>query len=196
MQSPVLLLAPLGPDNHQVWTYWQAVEDDAHNHNWGLLRAPFKPSSAEDFEITKQYYAFLHFTRFIRPGCQILWLEADAVLASYCADGKALTIVVTNNTDEEAPHTFDLSAFECRGTEVAVVRTSETENFTKLDSMVMPSDCQLTHTARPRSITTLVLARIVEASGHNIWKSLFLTLKDLYWNQLCRYQRGHGFDHG
>ncbi len=46
-------LKELQPD---AWVYWQAIEDEAGGHNWGLIHANF--SGSEDYWVTKQYYAW------------------------------------------------------------------------------------------------------------------------------------------
>src|SRR5690625_6878887 len=49
-----------------AWVYWQAVEDEGAKNNWGFIHSDFK--AGESYEITKQYYAMAHFSKFIRPG--------------------------------------------------------------------------------------------------------------------------------
>jgi O-glycosyl hydrolase len=82
------------------WVYWQAVENELLQHNHGLIHANFEGS--EDYYITKQYYAFAHYSKYIRPGYIILNTENENVLLAKSPDSKKLVIVIYNpNQDKD-----------------------------------------------------------------------------------------------
>eukprot|EP00971_Amphidinium_carterae_P271692 5391277-Amphidinium_carterae.1 len=53
-----------------AWCYWQPVE---HRSPWGLVEAHFSPNGSRSMAMPyPKHYVFAHFTRFLRPGMQML----------------------------------------------------------------------------------------------------------------------------
>ncbi len=137
------------------WVYWQAVEDEAGNHNHGLLHANF--TGTEDYWVTKQYYSMGNYCKFIRPGYKIIGVNDTNSLAAMDLDSGNLVLVVTNNTSSDANYTYDLSKFDTAGTTAAQYRTSSTENLVQLNNVSI-SGKNLSITAAANSITTYVVS--------------------------------------
>jgi hypothetical protein len=100
------------------------------------------------------YYAVAQFTRFARPGMQVVeasdtTLKTNAYLD---AEGRRLVIVTVNDTETAADLAYDLSALGGVGA-IEAWRTSETERLTALPPLPGGS---FTTTLPARSITTFV----------------------------------------
>ncbi|MFR8332292.1 MAG: hypothetical protein ACLU9S_07940 [Oscillospiraceae bacterium] len=81
MQLAQTVLADIRDMGVDGWAYWQAVEDEAGNNNYGFIHANF--SGNEEYWITKQYYAMANFSKFIRPGSIVLKTSDQNTLATY-----------------------------------------------------------------------------------------------------------------
>src|SRR5690625_3151587 len=112
-----------------AWVYWQAVEDEGAKNNWGFIHSDFK--AGESYEITKQYYAMAHFSKFIRPGSHIILTDSDRSVAAYDKEQKRLTVVATNNTVDVQELEYDLSAFDLETQSVNVYQTSAEKDLEK-----------------------------------------------------------------
>eukprot|EP00667_Euglena_gracilis_P007329 EG_transcript_7399 len=176
----------------EAWVYWQAVEDDAHNHNWGLLRAPFRPGGAERFTATKQFHALAHFSRHIRPGSRLLPVEAAGVVAAYLP-GHGLTLVVTNATAQPVFYSFDLSFFTCADVAVTAVRTSQQENQANVTGVTLSGGC-LDVEVPAEAIVTFLLTGVRAAPEQPLWRGLHQLLAAVYWDALERCAEGEEWD--
>jgi len=77
-----------------AWCYWQVLE---HKCSWGLIECDFKPGGVENVQKPHpKYFVFAHFTRFLRPGAEILHCSQPFALAGYAAKTQSLTIVLVN----------------------------------------------------------------------------------------------------
>lgn len=118
-----------------AWILWQAIDmhiskegvngkKDSGMPNisrgfWGLAVADH---DKKDIILTKKYYAFGQYSRYIRPGF-IMLKTSDTIVAAYDPKGKQLVIVATNVGDQRELE-FDLSEFDSIGNSVHVIRTS------------------------------------------------------------------------
>jgi len=141
-----------------AWVYWQAVEDEAGNHNHGLIHANF--IGTEEYWITKQFYAMGNFSRFIRPGYKIIDTQNENVLAAYGERSKKVVIVIVNNTPEEKSCTIGFKSIGSIGRVIEVFRTSFDENLQKLSEINMKSE-YFSYFVRENSITTFVINDVV-----------------------------------
>lgn len=86
--------------NPRAWVLWQAVEnrsaDPKNSSNWGLIKADFSKLERPEYELTKKYWAFANYTRFIRPGYRFLKTDQpDAVVAEH-PETHEIVIVTVN----------------------------------------------------------------------------------------------------
>ena len=88
---------------------------------WGLAVADH---DNEKIILTKKYYAYGQFSRYIRPGYTIFADSNDDVLVTYSPDEKKLVIVAVNNAETETELKISLEAFEYDGGMAKVIRTS------------------------------------------------------------------------
>lgn len=121
-----------------AWLIWQAIADYISEEPfygiidgreipnflegfWGLAVADF---DNEEIIISKKYYIFGQFTKFIRPNSYVIYTGSENCIASYKPEQKEISIVFVNSTDKEKLCKFDLSSFvkECKN--IIAVRTS------------------------------------------------------------------------
>lgn len=119
-----------------AWVLWNAV--DVHmdsttgeegwqwfnptSGTWGLALADH---DKKELLLSQKYYGFGQFTKYINPGDTIILTEDKSnVLAAYNKDSGDIKIVAVNDTAEDKPYTFDLSAMRKVGTTVTAIRTS------------------------------------------------------------------------
>lgn len=139
------------------WIYWQVVENETYDGNWGMIHANF--TGDNDFSLTKAYYAFGQFTKFIRPGYKFIGSNIGTAsdnntIAAYDEiNHKAVFVIKNNGTG--ADYSFDLTKFASTGT-VNVYRTSPSENLAQLPDVQAVNG--YINTALPDdSITTYVI---------------------------------------
>jgi O-glycosyl hydrolase len=141
-------LQPLG------WVYWQVVENADTPTDWGAIHATY--SGSGEYAVRKQYWAYLHFTRHIRPGAVILEVGAPDLVAALNPGSGDLALVVTNREATERPLSFDLSAFPRLPQKAQGFRTTETENCAPTAD-IRVSGRALEVCLPPRSISTFVV---------------------------------------
>jgi galactan endo-1,6-beta-galactosidase len=134
------------------WCYWQGADYDG----WGLLGNHLRENGREKYRVTKKFYAFEQFTRFLRPGCQIIDCGDTNSVASYDPASKTLAIVTVNTGPADFEETFDLSSFAKTGTAAQCYRTSDSESFQRLKPLRVRRQC-FSLTFPTNSVTTCVL---------------------------------------
>ena len=113
--------------------------------------------------LTQKYYAFGQFSRYIRPGSQLILCPTErrsGVKALAAKDKKQLTIVCTNTTAQEKDLTIDLSEFKLKGS-LKQIRTSgqfqDGEHWSETD-LGKIKDSNLQVTLIPNSVTTFQIS--------------------------------------
>jgi hypothetical protein len=87
--------------NPRAWVLWQAIEnrstsDPKNSSNWGLIKADFSNLERPEYQVTKKFWAFANFTRFIRPGYRFLKSDNPDVLVAENPKTKEVAIVMVN----------------------------------------------------------------------------------------------------
>jgi O-glycosyl hydrolase len=161
-----------------AWVYWQAVEPLQYNlwynYTYGLLPVSVdKPVEWNgrtyqpgEFVIARSFYAFMQFTRFIRPGDRLVRSGDDWTLAAVSPSRRQLTLVVHNDTDQAKPYAFDLSRFSRIGSRVKVWRTAEDAEGETYNCRPLPAlsvqERGFSDTVPARSVTTYVIEGVRE----------------------------------
>ena len=161
--------------NSSAWIIWQVI--DSHisregylgrrdtgmvNVNGGYWGTAVMDHDGQKLILTKKYYAFGQFTRYIRPGCRMIRMDGPAVAALDETENRLITVAVNAEPDER-DLTLDISAFSHAfpdGCAVRAIRTSGSvqsgENWAELpDSTVQ--DGSVKAILRPYSITTFIV---------------------------------------
>ncbi len=110
------------------WCYWQGAD----YAGWGLLHNRLEENGSTDFWVTRKYYTFEQFTRFLRPGCNIIGCNDKNSVVGYDPTAGTLTIVTVNDTESDFNVTFDLRRFALIGARVERYRTSAAESLAQL----------------------------------------------------------------
>jgi O-glycosyl hydrolase len=139
----------------EAWVLWQP--------DWGVIA--FDPKGGEP-QLQKQYYALAQYTRFIRPGFQIISAGgAFHTLAAYSRSAKRL-VLVTTNWDSPARNDLDLTAFTGRPSIVTAYRTTADESVNLHEEKIAVSTTGGIVDSLPvRSITTYVIDGVTPAAN-------------------------------
>ncbi|MEC0184584.1 glycoside hydrolase [Paenibacillus peoriae] len=140
-----------------AWVYWQAVEDEGANNNWGFIHAHF--TGEEQYEVTKQYYGMAQFSKFIRPGASIIPTDDGRMLAAYDPVRRKLVLVIRNELSASKT-SFELNDFTYSDAlEAQVYQTSPDSNMKRLENISVYYNGLEVDTAE-NSITTVVLNEV------------------------------------
>ena len=87
--------------NPSAWVLWQAIEnrsaaDPKNSSNWGLIKADYSNLERPDYQVTKKYWAFANFTRFIRPGYRFLKSDNPDVVVAEQPKTHEVAMVMVN----------------------------------------------------------------------------------------------------
>ena len=161
-----------------AWLIWQAIAGDISNVPingvidglpdctngfWGTAFADFVN---EKILLTKKYYAFGQFTKYIRPGSYVIYTGLDNYIASYNPATKEIAVVCVNPNNIEKTCAFDLSSFVKSWSEVKAVRTSgkTLEEGENMEVVGMPvtslEEGVFSASLAPSSITTFVIGGV------------------------------------
>ncbi len=171
-----------------AWIMWQVIDNHiceaGYNGNqdygmpdttggfWGIAVADH---DKEEIILTKKYFAFGQFTRYIKPGYTIIG-GGDTSLAALDKENNQLVIVVINTEAEDIVCDFDLSMFSEVGTTVQAVRTSgdmkDGENWEELELLTTYGK-GFTATLKANSITTYIVEGVVD--GGEEWEEIALS---------------------
>ena len=127
--------------NSSAWIMWQVIDNHISNNGyngnkdsgmpntnggfWGIAVADHDKN---DIILTKKYYGFGQYTRYIRPGMTLL-KSSRTTLAAYDKENQQLVIVAYNTSGSKKDMYFDLSGFDTTGATAQIIRTSATENW-------------------------------------------------------------------
>lgn len=169
----------------EAWVLWQAIEDEVNmspeqeNGNWGIIQVDFTAKDFSDLKIykNKKYYAMGNYSKFIRPGDQIINSNNPNTLAAINTEKDSVVVVYTNSTTEEKTVDFDLSGFETVKETASATPyvTSASDNLKKREDIRI-ADKKLSTVVQPQSITTFVVSGV---SGVNK-DSSFINSQDKY----------------
>ena len=160
-----------------AWLIWQSVASyisaepfnglvdgvwtpDFSKGFWGVVVADFVN---EKILLSKKYYAFGQFTKYIRPGSYVIYIDSENYIASYNPKLNQVSIVCVNSTVNEKNCTFDLSSFVNGWNKITAIRTSgmdldDGENMGQVDMEIESvGDGMFTASLIPNSITTFVI---------------------------------------
>ena len=128
---------------------------DTKGGYWGIA---FADHDKQDVILTKKYYCFGQFSRFIRPGDTIIH-TSKTTLGAISKDKNTLTLVAVNKNSRDKELTIDVSDFKQHGI-IKAVRTSGTmadgESWSELKSISFDSPI-ITLPLKGHSVTTFII---------------------------------------
>ncbi len=138
----------------EAWVYWQAVENEDLKLNHGLIHANF--NGEETYWLTKQYFVFANFSRFIRRGAVIIDCGNKEIVAAVDEKARTLTVVAVNGSGQERELSFELSGMKVMDGAVEAIRTSVDENLSRIAEYHIDKGT-LKVTLKGISVTTLLI---------------------------------------
>ncbi|OKI26889.1 RICIN domain-containing protein [Streptomyces sp. CB03911] len=158
-----------------AWVMWQAVEDYTNmtpgheNSNWGLIQTALTSTdpAAEPLRLNKKYWAMGNYSRFIRPGAQVIGTDSTNTLAALRPGGTGAVAVYTNSTGSDQTVTLDLGAFQSVDTATPVQRwtTDAGKNLQRDGDLTATAAKTITTTVGPGSVTTFVIPGATGVDG-------------------------------
>lgn len=133
-----------------AWLDWQVCDPVA---NWMSIELNH---SKESFKYTKRFYMHAAFSRFIRPGSQIISSSDTNSVAALVPGTGSLVVVLRNNANADNKYTIDLSKFEKTGGNAQVYRFTLPGSLRREDDIQVEKK-QVSFTAPGLSITTCVI---------------------------------------
>ncbi|CAG8531109.1 25222_t:CDS:2, partial [Gigaspora rosea] len=115
-----------------AWVYWQVIEHAPNGNDgndYGLIGADFS-NSTTPLDIRLSFYGFAQYTKFIRPGYQIIFSNDGDTLAAQDASKKTLVLVCTNKNNASDVWNINVSKFNIKS--FNAYRTSNNNETLKL----------------------------------------------------------------
>ncbi|CAG8640845.1 8460_t:CDS:2, partial [Scutellospora calospora] len=128
--------------------------NNTYGNDYGLIGADFSNSTIP-LDIRLSFYGFAQYTKFIRPGYQIISSDDCDTLAAQDASKKTLVLVCTNNNNASDAWNINVSKFNISS--FKAYRTSnDNETLKLLPNTWNITDGILTYESPANSITTWV----------------------------------------
>ncbi|TPX32521.1 hypothetical protein SmJEL517_g04342 [Synchytrium microbalum] len=152
-----------------AWVYWQALDTGG---DWGLLSIPQTGYTTTYFQSGiptpgKQYYVMMQYSRWLRPGMDIIASDQGtdvAVIAARSTSNHQIVIVALNQWPFQRVFGVDLSlyAYGVNATQttnmtITAYRTSNSENHAQVPPPGYGSNSVVSVSCTPYSVTTVVL---------------------------------------
>ena len=154
--------------NSSAWILWQVIDNHISsvgyngnkdkgmvNVNGGFWGVAVADHDKNEIVLTKKYYTFGQFTRYIRPGMTMLKSSGNNLIGFDEEKGQ-LVIVAVNDTASAAQTTYDLSQFTKVGSFAKGIRTSNTESWKDIGNTAI-SGGKLSVSLAPNSVTTFII---------------------------------------
>ena len=119
---------------------------------WGTAVADHDKN---EIVLSKKYYCFGQYTRYIRPGMTMLKSSGNT-LAAFDEKNGQLVIVSYNTSAGYSDMVYDLSQFSKCGTSAKAIRTSNSENWADVGKITI-SGGALKASLAPNSVTTFII---------------------------------------
>lgn len=180
--------------NASAWILWQLIDNHVCAAGWNGKRDSGMPNidggfwgvAVADHDknsiiLSKKYYCFGQYTRYIRPGMTML-NSSGSTMAAFDKKKGQLVLVAYNTGGSASEMTFDLTQFDEVGASAKAVRTSQTENWADAGSPAVSSG-MLKVSLAPNSVTTYVIDGVkggadlgtalapVSVTGTESWKN-------------------------
>jgi O-glycosyl hydrolase len=126
---------------------------------WGLLDNRLEKGGSQSFFASRKFYTFEQFTRFLRPGCNIIACDDKNSIAGYDPGSQTLVMVTVNDSMADFTVTYDLSGFSATGATAQPYRTSKKEDCEAL-SPIKVANQSFVSVIPAGSVTTFVLQHV------------------------------------
>ena len=154
--------------NASAWILWQLIDNHVSsvgyngnkdsgmpNINGGFWGVAVADHDKNEIILSKKYYAFGQYTRYIRPGMTML-KSSGTTMAAYDKKNDQLVIVAYNTSGNASDINFDLSQFDELGASAQTIRTSPSENWADIGKTAV-SGSTLKASLAANSVTTFII---------------------------------------
>lgn len=161
-----------------AWVLWQVIDTHVSEEGYkgrvdkgplqtmgGYWGTAYANHDTEEIVLTQKYYAFGHFSKYIRPGSSLIICNNGLnrgcnAIAAIDNKGKQITVVCTNTTANNQNMDIDLSDFHRGKSKVTHIRTSgsmsDGEQWNVVSSNVLCENSKLNIELLPNSISTYI----------------------------------------
>ncbi|GHO46881.1 RICIN domain-containing protein [Ktedonospora formicarum] len=147
------------------WVIWQAADNYFNGSGsgnagstsdlWGLAAT----DSSGNIIYPARYYGFGNYSKFVRPGYQMIGNSDSNTFSAYDAASKTLVLVATNGNTTATDMQYSLSNFTSVGSIATPYRTSSSEHLAQLSSLSIANKT-LSTSLPAQSITTFVIPNV------------------------------------
>ncbi|TPX38228.1 hypothetical protein SmJEL517_g00017 [Synchytrium microbalum] len=151
-----------------AWVYWQAIDQG----DWGFIVTTSGVLDPDIAYIGKQYFVMMQFSRWLRPGMDLIRVEqgdTPAVLVGRSVANRQIVIVAMNQNNANTSYSVDISGYayglnatlRTADVSMAVYRTSDSEDHALVplsasfgygsNAVVLLANCP------PNTVTTVIL---------------------------------------
>ena len=154
--------------NASAWILWQVIDKHICAAGWNGKKDSGMPDISTGFWgtavadhdrdtiiLTKKYYSFGQYTRYIRPG-MIMLNASGNTMAAYVKKKEQVVLVAYNTSGSASDLTFDLTQFDAVGSKAQAIRTSNSENWANAGTPTV-SGGRLNVSLAPNSVTTYII---------------------------------------
>jgi O-glycosyl hydrolase len=136
----------------QAWIYWQFADSGGA---WGLVNNRLDGRDAS-YRLTRKFHVMAQFSRFIRPGCQIIATDDEDSLFAYDSAQRQLIIVAVNDGRSSRPLTYKLTGVKTTAEKANAYRTSQQEDVAPQPSIAIVKG-EFAVELPARSVTTFIV---------------------------------------
>jgi len=147
----------------QAWIYWQFADNGGA---WGMV---FNRLDGHDssYRLTRKFHVMAQFSRFIRPGYQIIATDDANSLAAYDSAQRQLIIVAVNDSRSSRSLIYKLNGLKTVADKANAYRTSQQEDVAPQPSLAIIKG-EFAAELPARSVTTFIIpdATLVAPAGN------------------------------
>lgn len=144
-----------------AWLYWQVLEPASA---WGLVNGKFgdkeNPDAGAPSWVYYNYYVMAQFTRFLRPGQQIIGNSDPNSVVAYDAKQRRLVIVTVNYANPQ-PVSYDLSNLNQVGSSGSLTTTHTNGSKLFQTSPLKVGNKRFTLDVEANSVSSIVINGVV-----------------------------------
>lgn len=138
--------------NAAAWIYWQFADSAGA---WGLVNNRLDGRDSR-YRLTRKFHVMAQFSRFIRPGSQIIHVADNDSLGAYDALQRQLIVAAINDQRAARSVTYALNGIRSGAAFVTSYRTSQQEDVAR-QSPIGLAEGKFTATLPAHSVTTFVI---------------------------------------
>ncbi len=137
-----------------AWVYWQTMDSAG---GWGFVWSALDSRSDTTYRVNQKYYVMANYSRFIRPGSQIIADDDTQSLAAIGPHRRHIVVVATNPSTVAQPVSYLLTGISSVGRSARLWQTCAGEQLKSLSGIPVING-KFSTTLPPKSVTTFVVS--------------------------------------